>query len=308
MTIKSLGYLGVASGRAGEWDRFATRLLGMQRVDDAAGVQAYRMDDHAQRLIIEPSAREGLAYIGWEVESPADLEALSKRLIDGGHAVHVGAPSLARSRRVAELVWFNDPEGNRMEVFHGAERAHEPFAPGRPLSGFVTGTMGMGHAVLTMGNPAATMPFYRDMLGFALSDFGRTPYELYFFHINGRHHSFALVGTGQSGFHHFMIEMKSLDDVGQAYDLAQLEPDCVSFTLGRHSNDYMTSFYMKSPSGFLIEYGWGGRVIDPETWVPHETFDGPSYWGHERLQMAEAQRLHLREMRLDAARRGLRAP
>jgi hypothetical protein len=63
-----------------------------------------------------------------------------------------------------------------------------------------------------------------------------------------------------------------------------------------------------SHSGFFIEYGWGGRVIDPATWQPHETFDGPSLWGHERLHMPEEQRERMREMRLSAAARGVRMP
>ena len=50
-------------------------------------------------------------------------------------------------------------------------------------------------------------------------------------------------------------------------------------------------------------------MIDPATWEPHETFDGPSYWGHDRLYMPEgsADRERLRAMRMDAARRGQRA-
>jgi hypothetical protein len=105
-----------------------------------------------------------------------------------------------------------------------------------------------------------------------------------------------------------MVELGSLDDVGQGYDLAQLEEGRVAYTLGRHTNDWMTSFYSHTPSGFFVEYGWGGRVIDPATWKPHETFDGPSFWGHERLHMPPEQRARMREMRLAAAAKGLRAP
>ena len=96
-----------------------------------------------------------------------------------------------------------------------------------------------------------------------------------------------MVGSGRSGFHHFMVEFRSLDDVGQGYDLAQLEEGRVAYTLGRHTNDYMTSYYAHSPSGFFVESGWGGRVIDPATWEPHQTTDGPSFWGHERLYLTE---------------------
>jgi hypothetical protein len=70
-----------------------------------------------------------------------------------------------------------------------------------------------------------------------------------------------------------MVEVGSLDDVGQGYDLAQQDEGRVAVMLGRHTNDHVTSFYANTPSGFFVEYGWGGRVIDPGTWQPHETFD-----------------------------------
>ena len=48
-------------------------------------------------------------------------------------------------------------------------------------------------------------------------------------------------------------------------------------TLGRHSNDYMTSFYIHSPSHFFVEYGWGGRAIDTALGraVPPQRLAGP---------------------------------
>lgn len=147
--------------------------------------------------------------------------------------------------------------------------------------------------------------FYRDVLGFGVSDCALAPYPLYVLHVNGRHHSLAIVGSGQQGFHHFMVELGMLEDVGQGYDLAQLEPGRVAFTLGRHTNDHMTSFYAHSSSGFFVEYGWGARVIEPASRQPHETFEGPSLWGHERLYLPEGPRATMREMRLNAAAKGL---
>ena len=84
--------------------------------------------------------------------------------------------------------------------------------------------------------------------------------------------------------------------------------DCVSVTLGRHTNDFMTSFYCKTPSSFMIECGWGGREIDPSTWRPVEMRDGPSLWGHERVWLPEKDRDVAREMRMRLAREGKRAP
>jgi 2,3-dihydroxybiphenyl 1,2-dioxygenase len=312
MTLLSLGYIGVRSRRLEDWQGFATGLLGMQLVDAAGGVRAFRMDDRRQRLLVmdeaDKGAEDALACLGWEVADARALDSLSARLEAHGVAVAPGSRRLAEERHVADLIVFHDPAGNRLEAFHGQEVATSPFTPGRPISGFRTGALGMGHAVLHVVDVAPLLPFYRDVLGFGVSDYGHTPYQLYFFHLNARHHSFAMVGTGRTGLHHFMVELCSIDDVGQGLDLALLEPDRIAYTLGRHTNDHVTSFYAHSPSGFFVEYGWNGLLIDPATWQPHETFDGPSLWGHERLYLDPGPRARLREMRLDAAARGVRAP
>jgi hypothetical protein len=150
--------------------------------------------------------------------------------------------------------------------------------------------------------------FYRDLLGFRVSDYILRPFKAFFFHINPRHHSLALIETGRHGLHHLMVELHSLDDVGQGYDIALGEPERIATALGRHPNDLVTSFYLRSPSGFMLEYGWGGREVDPATWQPTEVTVGPSLWGHDRLWLAPEQRDAARAMRLRAAASGQRAP
>jgi hypothetical protein len=70
----------------------------------------------------------------------------------------------------------------------------------------------------------------------------------------------------------------------------------------------MTSFYAKTPSPFLIEYGWGGSTIDLPNWKPTEYKYGPSLWGHERAWLSAEKRAEARALRLQAAALGLRAP
>jgi len=95
-------------------------------------------------------------------------------------------------------------------------------------------------------------PFYTDVLGFQLSDYILRPFKACFFHVNPRHHSLAFIATGKNGIHHLMVELCYLDDVGQAYDLALRQPGTIGTTLGRHTNDQVTSFYSWSPSKFLV--------------------------------------------------------
>jgi len=308
MAIVSLGYIGVRSEKLDAWGGFAANLLGMQVVDQAKRQLAFRMDDRQQRLVVSHEPGDTFGFIGWEVAEQSDLELFGARLEAAGHPVRAGSKSLAGRRFVHDLIVTEDPGGNRVELVWQPEVTSEPFKPGRPISGFETGPLGMGHAVLHTAEIDAQLSFYRDVLGFGLTDYGLAPYPLYFLHVNDRHHSLALIGSGEQGLHHFMIEFQHLDDVGQGFDLAQLEPDRVAYTLGRHANDYMTSYYAYSPSGFFVENGWGGLLIDRDSWQAHETTDGPSLWGHERLYLPEEPRARMRDMRLDAAARGRRAP
>jgi 2,3-dihydroxybiphenyl 1,2-dioxygenase len=308
MPLQALGYAGFGSAALDDWRQFGTGLVGLQAVERSSSLLAFRMDDRKQRIVIDRSMPEGARFFGWEVADAAALDALATRLEQANVDVTAEPQTLADNRRVRGLISFYDPAGNRLEAFYGAEIDDTPFSPGRSISGFRTGPLGLGHAVLTVENIEPVMAFYVDVLGFALSDYIEKPFRAYFFHINARHHSLALIESGKSGMHHLMVEMFSLDDVGQSYDIALSQPDRVNVTLGRHTNDLMTSFYAKSPSSFMIECGWGGREIEPATWKPFEMHAGPSLWGHERVWLPPADREIAREMRMRAAASGLRAP
>jgi 2,3-dihydroxybiphenyl 1,2-dioxygenase len=306
MALQSLGYVAIGSAALDDWVDFSTHLLGMQVTESGTATIALRMDDRRQRLIIDADAEVPRCF-GWEVTDAAALNAVAERVEAAGIAVKHEPQAWADRRQVADLISFADPAGNRLELFHGAACADEPFQPGRSISGFRTGPLGLGHAVLTTAEAAPLVRFYQEVLGFRLSDFMREPFKAFFFHINPRHHSLAIIETGHDALHHLMVELRSLDDVGQGYDLALADKNRVAVTLGRHTNDHMTSFYARSPSQFLFEYGWGGRDVDLD-WQPREVTEGPSLWGHERDWLSPEGKREAQRLRLDAAARGMRAP
>src|SRR3954468_10925789 len=228
MALLGLGYAGFGADNLEDWRQFGPGLVGLQAVERGNSLLAFRMDDRKQRIVIDRAMGEGTRFFGWEVADGAALDALAVRLEKAGVAVTAEPRTLADARRVRSLISFRDPAGNRLEAFYGAEIDDTPFSPGRSISGFRTGPLGLGHAVLTVENIDAMMPFYVDLLGFGLSDYMQRPFRAYFFHINARHHSLALIETGRNGMHHLMVELFSLDDVGQSYDVALSQQDRVS--------------------------------------------------------------------------------
>ncbi|MBI2964314.1 MAG: VOC family protein [Deltaproteobacteria bacterium] len=286
MKISSLGYVGVGGPRAGEWAKFGPEILGTPLWTEAAVEGVYlRLDERAYRIAVHPAARDELQYVGWEVSGPAALEEAAADLGRAGLAAARGSADECRRRAVEGLVVFRDPWGLRHELFYG-QRSLLSFRPTRDISGFVTGGLGMGHVVLVLPELAAATRFFVDTFGFRLSDFIDLPFPLAFFHCNPRHHTLAVGQMGPMvGLHHVMLEVKDLNDVGTTYELCKKSGVPLSMDLGRHSNDRMLSFYVRTPGGFEIEYGWGGLLIDDAAWQVLR-LPKPSYWGHELVNPA----------------------
>jgi 2,3-dihydroxybiphenyl 1,2-dioxygenase len=284
--IEALGYIGLEVSDLAQWRHFAGNVLGLHVQDRADGGIDLRMDGYATRLRLTEGPLDDLSYAGWEVRDAGALDTLVQELEGRGVLVDRDDGELAADRRVEGLIGFVDPEGNRHEAFYGPlQKTNLPFVS--PVgTTFKTGSQGLGHLVLSCKDRVAMTVFYVETLGFRVSDHIDTevipgrPLRITFMRCNGRHHSLALAQVPiPKRIVHLMVEAMAIDDVGRALDRCLKEGIHLSFTLGRHSNDEMLSFYPMSPSGFDIEYGWGGLEVDDETWHVM-THDTNSAWGH----------------------------
>ena len=289
--IRSLGYLRIESADIEAWREFGVRALGMvEGRGPDPGALYLRMDDFPARLVIVPGERDRLLASGWEVPGDGALDEVARALDEAGVPVKTATAGELAERRVGRMLLFDDPAGNVLEVFSGAALEHRP-AVSPYGNRFVTGDMGLGHVVLPVPEEEPALRFYTGLLGFRLRDSIRMPPELFgrppgpplwmrFLGCNPRHHSLALAPfPAPAGIVHLMIETASLNDVGRAMDRCTRRGATVGGTLGRHANDLMVSFYVRTPGGFDIEYGTGGRRVDDATWVTRET-TAISLWGH----------------------------
>lgn len=104
-----------------------------------------------------------------------------------------------------------------------------------------------------------------------------------FMGVNQRHHSLAICPAQtlrDPGLIHLMVEVDTLDAVGQALDRVNAEGFQLSSTLGRHTNDKMVSFYVRAPGDWDIEFGTEGMLVDEEHYTAEE-ITADSYWGHQ---------------------------
>ncbi|CAN5538434.1 VOC family protein [soil metagenome] len=293
MSIKALGYMRIEATDVSAWREFALKVLGMVEGDGATeGALYLRMDEMAARLVIVPGEHDRLLISGWEVADAPALQALRETLAKAGVEFAEGTREDKSERRVEGLIRFTDPAGNVLEAFHGAQYLGRRFVSPYGHK-FVTAEQGLGHVVLTCDDDAAAQAFYQDVLGFRLRDSmslppqlaGRPadgdPIWLRFYGCNPRHHALAFMPMpNPTGIVHLMVEVEESDDVGLCLDRALRRKVQMSATLGRHTNDKMLSFYIKTPGGFDIEFGCEGLEVEDTSWVARES-TAVSLWGHD---------------------------
>lgn len=291
MGVKQLGYVVIETRDPAAWRGFLTGVAGVMAAGrSASGADLYRIDDRVFRFWVQKGEAERFVAAGLAMANEAAFEAALAAVAAAGRPLERASAEEAAARGAQAVARTTDPAANGLELYWGDATTDAPFISPAGVSGFVTGALGMGHAVLAAPNFEATHRFYRDALGMGDTDLPRfhlagpdgPSMSFAFMHgDNGRHHSIALGEMAQppSGCIHIMLEAKTLEDVGRAYDRVRLAKVPVSASLGRHVNDEMTSFYMQTPGGFDLEFGCGGLVIDPKTWKT-TAHDKISDWGH----------------------------
>lgn len=291
--LSNIGYAVFGVSDLDVWEDFAVNIAGMQVGRKTDSGMTLRLDDHEQRILLEKSAEDDLLAAGWELDTEEELEDYVARLKKVGVAVVEGDRELARRRCVERIFVCDDPIGFKHEFFFGPGIApiSNPFRS-KVLQGpgFVTGRLGFGHLLPGAKNYPESVSFFRDKLGLRISDYIREEVapgfvvDATFFHAaTGRHHSIATAQIpGPKRLNHFMVQVQDMDDVGLAYDRVLKAGLPIVLTLGHHPNDRMFSFYVQTPSGFAMEFGYGGIVIDDDNWKI-VSYSQLSDWGHKRV-------------------------
>lgn len=289
MQIAGLAYCVIGSTAPRQWIEFGETVAGFA-AEERDGVVLLRMDERPGRIFVIPSPTDCYRASGWEVRGRKAFEDAREELARKGIAFERSTSAERALRSVTDMLWLLDPAGNRHEIFHGPAVASAPFRSPAGVEQFVTGQLGMGHVVLPAPNIDATRDFLNEVLGFDLSDYmvhrplgpDGPAMRIDFLHCdNPRHHSLALFeGEVPAGCVHLMVELPTLDEIGRAYDRMEQAGARLMATLGRHSNDRMVSFYVATPGGFALEYGFGGLQLD---WSEHSAFEftAISDWGHD---------------------------
>ena len=284
MGVSALAYVTFDMADPAYWQQLYTKVFGMQLIERADGVIDVRCDEMHHRITLYPSGVDKLRSVGWELPNAEALAALVADLRKRGLEVTQGDAALCAERGVQMLYRFHEPFCSlETELIVGQLSPQSAFAPTRGIAGYQTAGMGLGHVVFHTHDVAGAVNFYREVMGFNLSDYmGWDGIEAVFLNCNPRHHSLAIMnlcmGRSSGHFNHLMVEAKDYDDIGYAYDIVRDMGLPLIMDMGKHTNDHMQSFYIRTPGGFGIEYGFGGRRVGADWQV--RSYDLPMLYGH----------------------------
>lgn len=288
--VSGLGYMRVCSGLTEEWRTFATGALGAAADVGPDGALLVRMDDRIARFVVTPGAGEEATVgpqdevvVGWECPSEEDWQRAAAAVEKAG----ITTAAVAETAWHSEAFACTDPSGTACEFFYGGKVDPATHFVSPLGASFVMGAQGLGHVTIATAQCREAVEFYHDILGFQVRETNRTgperSWRWAFLSPNMREHSVAFMNVGgPRRIMHVLVEVSELDAVGRAMDRCLDGRAPMTVSLGRHWNDEMVSFYLRTPSGFDIEYGYGGRQVDAQAWTRRVQggSGAVSLWGH----------------------------
>jgi 2,3-dihydroxybiphenyl 1,2-dioxygenase len=290
MDIIGIGYLGFEAPDPAAWREFGNDILGTTEWTSAEAVDDtvyLRMDDRRYRMAIHPGPDHRLAYIGWELKGRTGFDAAMATLKTAGIPVEMGDAELCRARAVTAVARFEDPVGYQHEIFFAQKWGFRSFSPPSPRTGFDCGDdgdQGLGHVVLAAPDyNEALEAFLREVMGFRWYGYGGgTSMGFFSTKLNKRSHCIAYgAAPGRMGLQHIGVYVRTLNDVGIAYDLVKSAQVPLQQTMGRHTQDPVVSFYCFTPLGCALEYIWEETRFGV---LPFEANpEKISVWGHHRV-------------------------
>lgn len=242
-------------------EQFGTAVVGEptpDRVMLATGVEHHT-------IVLRRAPTPGLAYVAWGFSDEAALTEAVATLT----ALHAQTPNAVSPPRelaaekcqalgVERAVRFSDALGVTHEWYTGM-RERPRHTPGADVH-----FLRLLHVVLRVPDVHAAARFYRDHLGFVISDEVKDASAFMRPWPTSDHHGFALMHGKTVGFHHAAWMVESIDDIGKAVNRFQKTGVPIVFGPGRHHAANTLFLYFLDPFGLTLEYSEGMEQFPPQ--------------------------------------------
>ncbi|MEW6257963.1 MAG: VOC family protein [Pseudomonadota bacterium] len=226
-------------------------------------------------LVLEPGEASACTGLGFACDPAIPLADVARWL--GTQGIESQIRSDAMAGRPASLR-FRDFKGTVIDLFHapppagnGAPRV-APIAPAK-----------LGHVAFYVADIGRAVAFYRDILGFRISDWMEDFFV--FMRCGPEHHTCNFISSANRGMHHMAFELSDWGEVRTACDWLARHKIKVTWGPGRHGPGHNIFLYHRNPQGQLVELfteldtmsDEGSGVFDPKPWHV-DTPQRPKVW------------------------------
>jgi 2,3-dihydroxy-p-cumate/2,3-dihydroxybenzoate 3,4-dioxygenase len=245
---------------------FATRIVGLELADQTEPRVAHLRADHRHHCLALVEGPSGVIASGFEVADDDALAVAEAELEKSGYRVRRGSRDEARSRRVRNVIGFDDPFGNRLELVSQQEAITRPIRFARPA-----GIQEFGHLCLDAPDVHDAYRFWSSTFNARVSDWiGDAACLIRFDPV---HHKLAVFQGAEPGVCHVNFQVDSIDDVFRNWHFLTGNGVEIIQGPGRHPQSTAIFLYFLGPENFTYEYSFGvRRIVDEQAWRPR-TFD-----------------------------------
>jgi catechol-2,3-dioxygenase len=247
--VTRLAHVGLQAKSLSTQAEFYNDRWGLERVDEFGREMFFRADgpDH-HVLTLTEGDDGGLHHVALQVPTLDDIDRAYEDLLARNVEI-VTPPTADLEPGVKRALRLRDPDGFLIELVAGVESITDPFRQDdvKPTA--------LNHVVLSVKDQTASEEFYRESLGFKLTD--RFVGGLSFWACNANHHSLAF-GQARDGatpsFHHAAFELRDWEEWIKAVFYAGERGIPRAWGPGRHLFGNNLFSYYKDPEGNTVEY------------------------------------------------------
>jgi catechol-2,3-dioxygenase len=270
--VTRLAHVGLQAHSLSAQAEFYNDRWGLERVDESGREMFFRADgpDH-HVLTLTETDQSGLHHVALQVPNLEDIDRAHEELLARGVEI-VTPPTQDLEPGVKRALRLRDPDGFLVELVAGVETVSDPFKHQdvKPTA--------LNHIVLNVRDQAASENFYREALGFKLTD--RFVGGLSFWACNANHHTlaFAQARDGNPAFHHAAFEMRDWEEWIKAVFYAGERGIPRAWGPGRHLFGNNLFSYYKDPEGNTVEYTAEVEQITDPNREPRVMEPYPDQW------------------------------
>lgn len=247
----SVCYVRIAASEPQSSARFASEILGLQRVAEENGEIAFRSDNRFRTLSFSNGGGDG-SSIGVEIWDEEALNTVERQLQENGFHVSRATAEGCKGRYVQAALLTEDGSGNPVDLVVRPMQSGRRYFPSRDAG--VVQFHGVG---MRSTDVDRDLKFW-NVLGATVSDWVG---EIAYLRIDGLHHRIALYPSRKPGVLYAAFEVEALDNIMQSSYFMQERQVKIVQGPGRQPASQQMFLHIDGPDGMIYSYVNGMKTL-----------------------------------------------